>query len=887
MGTKTKTKKLYYSLAFLILASFFTSLIMPISVSAVDANDSGTNPDHWYPQTRAKRWAYLTGLYNCIDNNRSAWQDSDFLLGPNNRIDENNAASGNWWLNPAGPQDYPDEAAGFVGISPPTESGRYPCDKVVNIVADEYGYSPIQLLCLLGGEREDGSPCTGSTGSQFKPPQKGKRLNISSVWGSSSLPQSAGGAAYAVLNYEALVSSNGCGLKPVQGKPTGKFYYKVTVVDNSTGKPVERYYTGKDRDHEVAVYTSYPGINEQKRKCSQIATDASKYSADYAAWIRNHKEADIESEANTDSDATDDGETACGIEGGLGWILCPVINTMANIADSLFGFLADEFLFTSPTLFDRSSAEGEAMFAAWSRFRDIANVAFVIFFIIVVYSQVTGAGLSNYGIKKSLPKLLVAAIMVNASFWVCAIAVDLSNIIGYSAKSLFDSVGSAPKIQGTVSDSALTQEFGWSSIATLVLAGTVVWLSLSALIGFLGMAVVVLIVIVLILLIRKALIILLIALAPLAFVTYMLPNTKEWFDKWRKAFVALLMIFPIIGVVFGASALASLIVQATGDDNLTKILGAAIAVIPLIIVPGLIKGSLSMLGQLGAKLSGYADKAQGGAAARGKEKYKKSALGQYQAFRSTEKDKRRAMIQSGQYKGRGGILNPRNVRSSVFGAVNARAGKFGDRMTSTGLRTVDEEYENDVKGAALKQYGMTNQQVAEIAKTGKHDGRQVTEHELAAAQDRIMSTGSFDERREALEFIAANKSDKRVTENVRARAVNGSIKRGDANIYGKGFGNEIISNKGAVTSKESLAQQAVKNAQGGNVSAEHLVQSDSATEYVVAAVTGGSYKTEPLGVSGDPAAAAKVKAASIRAQAPDSQVADKVSPRMRTAFGGL
>lgn len=62
--------------------------------------------------------------------------------------------------------------------------------------------------------------------------------------------------------------------------------------------------------------------------------------------------------------------------------------------------------------------------------RNYANVAFIVVFLIIIFSQVSNVGINNYGIKRMLPKLLIAAILVNISFYVCAIMVDLSNLLG-------------------------------------------------------------------------------------------------------------------------------------------------------------------------------------------------------------------------------------------------------------------------------------------------------------------------------------------------------------------------------------------------------------------------------------------------------------------------
>ena len=57
----------------------------------------------------------------------------------------------------------------------------------------------------------------------------------------------------------------------------------------------------------------------------------------------------------------------------------------------------------------------------------------------IVISQITGYGISNYGIKKMLPKILVMAILINLSWYVAVIGVDISNILGKGIFNLFTS----------------------------------------------------------------------------------------------------------------------------------------------------------------------------------------------------------------------------------------------------------------------------------------------------------------------------------------------------------------------------------------------------------------------------------------------------------------
>jgi len=104
-------------------------------------------------------------------------------------------------------------------------------------------------------------------------------------------------------------------------------------------------------------------------------------------------------EAATPTPTTAEPTTSCGVE-GIGWLVCPVMNFLGSVADNAFSFLSETFLETKSDVLSNS-----AIRAAWSTMRNIANVAFVIAFLIIIFSQLTGQGVTNYGVKKMLPRL--------------------------------------------------------------------------------------------------------------------------------------------------------------------------------------------------------------------------------------------------------------------------------------------------------------------------------------------------------------------------------------------------------------------------------------------------------------------------------------------------
>lgn len=313
------------------------------------------------------------------------------------------------------------------------------------------------------------------------------------------------------------------------------------------------------------------------------------------------KTADFEGGKYTDP-GPDEDASSCKVE-GIGWIICPVMNFMGMITDGSYT-VVETMLKTPVSMFDTSKSEGQMTQAVWSTMRNIANALFVIAFMVIIYSQLTSTGITNYGVKKLLPKLVISAVLVNVSFIVCALAVDLSNVIGSATKGLFDSL--AVSIQ--VDDDGMNIGNGGNNAANIVggvlagagIATAVMYVQLSALLPILIGALAAIVTVVIVLTMRQALIILLIVISPLAFVALLLPNTEGWFKKWRGLFFVLLLMFPVVAAIFGASALAGQIIMNSSPGNvLVQIMGVGITIIPLFITPVIMKAAGGVLNRFG------------------------------------------------------------------------------------------------------------------------------------------------------------------------------------------------------------------------------------------------------------------------------------------------
>ena len=290
--------------------------------------------------------------------------------------------------------------------------------------------------------------------------------------------------------------------------------------------------------------------------------------------------------------------TSCDVQ-GIGWFICPVSNWLADGIDYMYSAL-QQFLKTKPL---ETTNQNSGIYLAWVIMRNISNVAFIVAFLVIIYSQLTSVGISNYGVKKMIPRLVIAAVLVNLSFTICAILLDLSNIAGYAFQDAFMGIKNTIS---TVGEN--TSTWTWSEVISTALSngalaiGAITFTTelLPMLVPAATLAGLTLLLILLIMAARQALIIILIIISPLAFVCYLLPGTEKWFKKWRDSFLTMLVFFPAFSVVFGGAQLAGIIIiqNASGSNGaIMHVLGMLVQIIPLAITPLIMKFSGGVLGK--------------------------------------------------------------------------------------------------------------------------------------------------------------------------------------------------------------------------------------------------------------------------------------------------
>ena len=319
-------------------------------------------------------------------------------------------------------------------------------------------------------------------------------------------------------------------------------------------------------------------------------------------------------------------ETSAGV---LSWIVCPVIYLIAHGVDGIYNYMIEPFLKTSPLPLGTDSSN----FKVWSSFRIIGDIFLVIALLIIVFGQSLGGGLIDaYSAKKILPRLLAAAILINLSYYIVALAIDVTNVIGDGIQSLLLTpfkiaksgirvgngsvgIGLAGAI-GTAfaaASSTGTAVIGSVTAAAVESAGLATGGLISGLLpAFMLFVVLPAILIVLgilaVVILRQGLIIFLVLSSPIAFALYCLPNTEKYYRKWVDLLLKTLLVYPIISVLFALSNILAITVTNTNASGVTGTLNPLIAIIalfvPLFLIPFAFKLAGGVLGRLHEVASG-------------------------------------------------------------------------------------------------------------------------------------------------------------------------------------------------------------------------------------------------------------------------------------------
>ncbi|MSR68679.1 hypothetical protein EXS66_02755 [Candidatus Saccharibacteria bacterium] len=358
---------------------------------------------------------------------------------------------------------------------------------------------------------------------------------------------------------------------------------------------------------------------------------------------------------------------------GVSWLICPLINLIKEAIDGIEKFILG-ILYNDPIV---TTGDG-IIFNLWSSIRNLANSLLVLVFLLMIIGNAVSIGVDSYTVKRTLPRLIVAAILIQFSFALCSLLIDFTNVMAVGIIELGTQTmhgNSAPGLSGGAT------VIGISAIAIAV---PVLLASLASGAGFVIIAVAFIAAMgtLFTLGLRELMILMLVIGSPLGILAWVLPNTESLFKSWLKNLTKMLMMFPLIAALFVVAEIGSSIAFSDGG-SVSPVLGFMLIVAPLFAVPFTFKWAGGLMSAGAGAIGGFAA---------GKAANLKSSQG-VKDFRDRRKEQNFAKSVA---EGRG--FGQRSRRSfaklGAFGAYGTTAGRAG--------RTANQRYKQSVnrQGAA-------------------------------------------------------------------------------------------------------------------------------------------------------------------------------------------
>ena len=303
--------------------------------------------------------------------------------------------------------------------------------------------------------------------------------------------------------------------------------------------------------------------------------------------------------------------------GSMQWILCPSMDNTKYTA-TWIDEMTDDWLLMDPKTYSDGAVQ-----SAWDAIRNISNTVMIIFLLVIIFSQLTGYGIDNYGVKKMLPRLITMAILVNLSWFICVAAADLSNIFGSGLRNLFGALGNSnhigdPSYLGGAAVGMFAAAGGGGSAAIgagVTAASLGASAAVAIIIAVIVLALIILVAVMVLFLmlgVRLIIVIICIILSPLAFASFILPNTQSIFKKWWDAYKAALIIYPICGLLAGISHLLRSIFKGMDLPMGVMAIAMIMPYLGFFLIPTLLKSAIAALGKFGGALTAMGNSMRNG-----------------------------------------------------------------------------------------------------------------------------------------------------------------------------------------------------------------------------------------------------------------------------------
>lgn len=589
----------------------------------------------------------------------------------------------------------------------------------------------------------------------------------------------------AISNYCAKNKGN-----PFTEAADGEYQFKTQGGD---GKYVVKrgYFDYDNKNRRISVSPSSKNTSaESDTTCEEAVKKYSELAQKHVDALNKH----IDSNPNDSKDTNNPGENKdeCAAElNGFGSIICSGQNLFVTITQILFDTVS-KILESQAEL-----TKEDAVRQQWGNLLNVANAILIIAFLVVIYSTATSTGgLSNYDVKKLLPRIIIFAMAINLSYYICMALVDLSNILGHGIFGLFlgGKTGDAPQLMKTAKATA-------DAISIPPEVGAITTVAIVAILIFLvGPPIIIaLLTILFALVVRGMALMILVIISPVAIASYLFNSQglSKGFTMWRDNYIKLLLVYPLFMLVWAGSRVVSSLNPSNPDPTLAIfgllmevicLVAPAMSILPLFKMSGNIMGKATIAAQnnRGAnKFAGWA---------------------------------------GSKFAGKPGDPNSPGLRGKAAGAIGAAAGAAAgavQNMRGTGASTgniatqLDSQAMNSARNKVNK-YGDRDLKTAFT--TGQIGGKTLDPYQMRAVIEKELPNASAAEVKQSMQ--AVNTEADRLRRNGQAA---------DADRLVQTFANTASANGNSIMSGKSLRNFATSG--GWNTSQFEANYADAVADY--------------------------------------------------------
>lgn len=256
----------------------------------------------------------------------------------------------------------------------------------------------------------------------------------------------------------------------------------------------------------------------------------------------------------------------------INWLACAIIEGIDGALNALTNEV--QLLLTV----DSSLYETNEIKIAWANINRIASVSLLVAGLVMVIATAAGFDIIDaYTIRKILPKLVLAAIGMQISWYVISFVIGLTNDIG---RGIADIMYAPFGGESHVDLASNLRNAGGAGAQGIFTAAVIVGGFAAFLPGYLALAATALLSLLLgfaILLLRRVAIIMLLILSPIAIMSSVLPNTDGLWKFWKGAFSKLLLMYPMIMILVAAGKIFGYVsagTNATKDTDMNQVLSS-------------------------------------------------------------------------------------------------------------------------------------------------------------------------------------------------------------------------------------------------------------------------------------------------------------------------